>query len=40
MPLTELQIKKAKPQPEKFVRLYDTRGLYFEVAHRAENCGG
>jgi len=32
MPLTELQIKKAKPLPGKPVRLYDTRGLHLEVS--------
>jgi hypothetical protein len=32
MPLTELQIKNAKPQPGKTVRLFDARGLYLEVS--------
>jgi hypothetical protein len=32
MPLTELQIKNAKPQPRKSVRLYDQRGLYLEIS--------
>jgi hypothetical protein len=31
-PLTELQIKKAQPQPGKSVRLFDARGLYLEVS--------
>jgi integrase len=32
MPLTELQIKNAKPLPGKSVRLFDARGLYLEVS--------
>lgn len=32
MPLTELQIKNAKPQPEKTVRLFDAGGLYLEIS--------
>ncbi len=32
MPLTELQIKNAKSQPGKSVRLYDQRGLYLEIS--------
>ena len=32
MPLTELQIKNAKPKPGKSVRLFDARGLYLEVS--------
>ena len=32
MPLTELQIKKAKPQPGKSARLFDARGLYLEIS--------
>jgi integrase len=32
MPLTELQIKNAKPQPRKTVRLFDARGLYLEIS--------
>ena len=32
MPLTELQIKNVKPQPEKTVRLFDARGLYLEIS--------
>ncbi len=31
MPLTESQIKNAKPQPGKTVRLFDARGLYLEI---------
>jgi len=32
MPLTELQIKKAKPEPGKSIRLFDARGMYLEVS--------
>jgi integrase len=32
MPLTELQIRKAKPQPGKLSRLYDAGGLYLEIS--------
>jgi integrase len=32
VPLTELQIKNAKPQPGKSIRLFDARGLYLEVS--------
>lgn len=32
MPLTELQIKKVRPQPGKTVRLFDARGLYLEIS--------
>jgi len=32
MPLTELQIKYAKPLPGKSIRLFDGRDLYLEVA--------
>ena len=32
MPLTELQIKNAKPQLGKTIRLFDARGLYLEVS--------
>jgi hypothetical protein len=32
MPLTELQIKNAKPQAAKTVRMFDGRGLYLEIS--------
>jgi len=32
MPLTDVKIRNAKPQPGKFTRLYDDRGMYLEIA--------
>ena len=32
MPLMELQIKNAKPQAAKTVRMFDGRGLYLEIS--------
>jgi integrase len=32
MPLTDVKIRNTKAQPEKSIRLYDSRGMYLEVA--------